>query len=145
MPWLMIHITMPLMLLAAIGLQPIVLKLKDALKRVRTPSGAKAQAKGPDLSGKQVGTRFIASVLGAIVAVFTLVLTLQNMFQVVYVHPAYAPHEMMIYVQTTPDVNNVIAKVDQFDRQLYGGWLLMRIAAMSNVTWTFSCCVQVSP
>ncbi len=138
MPWLMIHMTMPLMLLAAIGLQPIVLKLKDALKRVRTPSGAKAQAKGPDLSGKQVGTRFIASVLGAIVAVFTLVLTLQNMFQVVYVHPADAPHEMMIYVQTTPDVNTVMAKVDQLDRKLYGGRHLMPIAVMSDATWPFA-------
>ena len=150
MPWLMIHITMPLMLLAAIGLQPIVLTLKDvltdALKRVRTLSRAKAPDTEPDLSGEKVGTRFIASaaprfiasVLGVIMAVFTLVLTLQNMYQVVYIHPADAPYEMMIYVQTTPDVNTVMAKVDQLDQKLYGGKHLLPIAVMNDATWPFA-------
>ncbi|HWS83394.1 MAG TPA: flippase activity-associated protein Agl23 [Ktedonobacteraceae bacterium] len=153
MPWLMIHMTMPLMLLAAIGLQPIVLTLTDAIKRVRTLSRAKAPDPRPDLSGERVGTRFIASVrprfiasaprfvasiLGAIVAVFTLLLTLQNMYQVVYIHPADAPHEMMIYVQTTTDVNTIMAKVDQLDQQLYGGKHLLPIAVMNDATWPFA-------
>ena len=36
----------------------------SALKRVRTLSCAKALGMGPDLSGEDVGTRFIASVVG---------------------------------------------------------------------------------
>src|SRR5437763_10067212 len=37
-------------------------RMTDALKRVPTLSGAKALDLGPDLSGEEVGTRFITSV-----------------------------------------------------------------------------------
>jgi len=149
MPWLMIHMTMPLMLLAAIGLQPIVLKLFEVVKGWRTALLARQTKVSSDSSSlptftprlqPSVGGGIVigSSIFGAIVAVFTLVLTLQNMFQVVYVHPADAPHEMMIYVQTTPDVNTVMAKVDQLDRKLDGGRHLMPIAVMSDATWPFA-------
>jgi uncharacterized protein (TIGR03663 family) len=147
MPWLMIHITMPLMLLAAIGLKPVVLTLRDAitdaLKRVRTSSGAKAQGMSPDLSSEKVGTRFIASarasasILGVPVTLFLLVLTLQNMFQVTYVHAADGPHEMMVYVQTTTDVNTIMAKIDALDRKADGGRHHLPIGVMNGAETPF--------
>ncbi|HWS83393.1 MAG TPA: flippase activity-associated protein Agl23 [Ktedonobacteraceae bacterium] len=147
MPWLMIHITMPLMLLAAIGLQPIVHTLRDAitdaLKRVRTSLGAKAQDMSPDLSGEKIGTRFSASarasasVLSVPVTLFLLILTLQNMFQVTYVHAADGPHEMMVYVQTTTDINTVMAKIDALDRKVDGGRHHLHIGAMNGADSPF--------
>jgi uncharacterized protein (TIGR03663 family) len=154
MPWLMIHMMMPLILLAAIGLQPIVLTLfeiikgqrtallarrtKDKLKQIDTPSDSLAPDMKPDFVGKKVRIRFIASVLGTLLAVFTLVLTLQNMFQVVYVDPASGPHEMMIYVQTTYDVNTIMAKIDTLDRKMYGGKHQLPIAVMNDALWPFA-------
>ena len=131
MPWLMIFITMPLMLLAAIGLQPIVLTVvkgcRTALLARRTEVSSDSgtlpvAASSSSIHRVRYGWIAMGSaILGTLVALLTLVLTLQNMFQVVYVHPADAPHEMMIYVQTTPDVNTVMAKVAQLDQKLYGG------------------------
>jgi len=149
MPWLMIHMTMPLMLLAAIGLQPIVLKLFEVVKgwrmvlltrqvKVRSDSSGLPTSTPRPRSSMGGGMVIGSSIFGAIVAVFTLVLTLQNMFQVVYVHAADAPHEMMIYVQTTPDVNTVKAKIDQLDLKMYGGKHQIPIAVMNDATWPFA-------
>jgi uncharacterized protein (TIGR03663 family) len=148
MPWLMIHITMPLMLLAAIGLQPIVLTVVKGCRtaflarrtEVSSDRGTLPIAASPS-SIHRVRYGWIAmgsTILGTLVALCTLVLTLQNMFQVVYVHPADAPHEMMIYVQTTPDVNTVMAKVAQLDQKLYGGSHQIPIAVMNDATWPFA-------
>ena len=70
-----------------------------------------------------------------VLAVLLLVLTLQNMYQVTFVHYADGPHEMMIYVQTTPDVNTVMAKVNALDQKLYGGKHLLPIGLTSDGTW----------
>jgi uncharacterized protein (TIGR03663 family) len=148
MPWLMIHMTMPLMLLAAIGLQLIVLTLLGAVKGWRTAHGARqATISSDDGSLSPLAPRPRASIgrigvgsaiFGAILALFTLVLTLDNMIQVVYVHAADAPHEMMIYVQTTPDINIVMANVAQLDQKLYGGKKKLPIAVMNDATWPFA-------
>jgi hypothetical protein len=73
-----------------------------------------------------------------ILASFLLILTLQNMIQVTYAHPADGPHEMMIYVQTDPDVNTVMAKIDALDQKLYGGRHQLSIGLMDDATWPFA-------
>ena len=149
MPWLMIHMTMPLMLLAAIGLQLIVLtlfgKVKDWYKGLvarptKQSSSSSSLPTSAPLPRPSLGGGIVlgSAIFGALLAVFTLVLTLQNMFQVVYVDPADAPHEMMIYVQTTPDINTIMRKVDQLDQKLYGGRHQIPIAIMSDATWPFA-------
>jgi hypothetical protein len=149
MPWLMIHMTMPLMLLAAIGLQLIVLTLFGRVKGwytalVTRPAKQSLDSGSLPTSGPRPrpslggGIVLGSAIFGALLAVFTLVLTLQNMFQVVYVDPADAPHEMMIYVQTTPDINTMMRKVDQLDQRLYGGRHQMPIAVMGDATWPFA-------
>lgn len=146
MPWLMIHMTMPLILLAAIGLQPIILTFLGLVKGRRTMLRTKVSSDSGNLATlaprprPSIGGRMVlgGSIFGILIAVFTLVLTLQNMFQVVYVHAADAPHEMMIYVQTTPDVNTVMAKIDQLDQKLYGGKHQLPIAVMNDATWPFA-------
>jgi len=84
------------------------------------------------------GMRTASTLFGALVALLLLVPTLQNMFQVTYVHPADAPYEMMIYVQTTTDVNIVMAKVDKLDQDLYGGRHELPIGLTDDATWPFA-------
>lgn len=70
-------------------------------------------------------------------AVLLLLPTLHNMFEVAYVHPADGPHEMMVYVQTTTDVNIVMAKIDALDKKLDGGKHQLRIGVMTDAEWPF--------
>ncbi len=64
------------------------------------------------------------------------------MVQVVYVHPADGPHEMMIYVQTTPDINTIMAKIDVLDQQWskthHTGRYQLPIGVMNDATWPFA-------
>ncbi len=141
MPWLMIHMTMPIMLLAAIGLEPAVVTLwQFAKERLGRFSSIQTQvnAQGRALQPPRVGIP-AASIAGVsfVFAVLLLLPTLENMYQVSYVHAADGPHEMMVYVQTTTDVNIVMARVDALDRQLYGGKHLLPIGVMDDATWPF--------
>ncbi|GCE17464.1 flippase activity-associated protein Agl23 [Dictyobacter kobayashii] len=133
MPWLMIHMTMPMMLLAAIGLEPLFIRLSALVKngQILTHKGRnKVQSKRG--IGLPVGT-----VSGALAAIFLLILTLQNMLQVTFVHYADGPHEMMIYVQTTTDVPTVMNKIDQLDEKLYHGQHKLNIGVMTDASWPF--------
>jgi uncharacterized protein (TIGR03663 family) len=146
MPWLMIHMTMPLMLLAAVGLEPAVVKVVALVKgRFATKQSALAgqaaeksniaQPLQPEKRKWLPGGIAVASVVLA----FLLVLpTGQNMLQVTYVNPSDGPHEMMVYVQTTRDVNKVMAKVDTLDRLLYGGRHELPIGLTDDATWPFA-------
>ena len=127
MPWLMIHITMPMMLIAAIGLEPIVVTVSNLAKqwfaqnnerRTQMPvesNGAVAPEFMPK-PRKRVGVLAgSGAILGLMAAILILLPTLHNMYEVSYVHAADGPHEMMVYVQTTTDVNIVMAKVDALE------------------------------
>jgi hypothetical protein len=87
------------------------------------------------------GGTAIASV---VLAVLLLLPTLQNMYQVTYIHPADAPYEMMVYVQTTKDVNTVMAKIAELNQKLYGDKLdangkhMISIGVMGDATWPFA-------
>ena len=71
-------------------------------------------------------------------AVLLLLPTVHNMYEVSYIHAADGPHEMMVYVQTTTDVNIVMAKVDALDQKMYGGKHLLPIGLMNDATWPFA-------
>ncbi len=133
MPWLMIHITMPMMLLAALGLEPVVRRLVvwgGAMLRQRKE--AVASARPAIRAGRRVPVGALASL---VVAICLLIVTLQNMFQVNYVHYADAPHEMMIYVQTTTDVNIVMSKINTLDQEIDGGRHELAIGVTNDGTW----------
>src|SRR5258708_31325303 len=79
-----------------------------------------------------------ASIFGVIMAALLLLPTVHNMYEVSYIHAADGPHEMMVYVQTTTDVNTVMAKVDALDQKLYQGKHLLPIGLMNDATWPFA-------
>jgi uncharacterized protein (TIGR03663 family) len=147
MPWLMIHMTMPLMILGAIGLEPVVLGvfglIQNWVARPTATQGAvgtlEHDSTPPGLPGSRKGVLARGTAIaGGILAVLLLLPTLQNMFQVSYVHAADGPHEMMIYVQTTTDVNIVMAKIDALDQKLNGGKHTLAIGVTDDATWPFA-------
>jgi predicted membrane-bound mannosyltransferase len=149
MPWLSIHITMPMLLLAAIGLEPALVTLVNLVKNSLSRS---SKEKVPALVGesslpvipvtasrKQVGVfAGFTAFVGVVMAALLLLPTLHNMYEVTYVHSADGPHEMLVYVQTTIDVNTVMAKVDALDQKLYNGKHLLPIGLMNDATWPFA-------
>lgn len=146
MPWLVIHMTMPMMLLAAIGLEPavrLVFKLiKERAIPVATQAGVSVSA-STDLATSLHATRrdkiaIGSAIFGVVMAVLLLMPTLQNMYQLNYVHYADAPHEMMIYVQTTSDIDIVMSKVDQLDQQLDQGRHTLAIGLTDDATWPYA-------
>jgi uncharacterized protein (TIGR03663 family) len=148
MPWLMIFMTMPMMLLAAIGLEPVVVTLINLIKGWQTahaPAQAEASIQGDGGAtlpappcprvGKVAGG---VAIFSAVLALLLLAPTLHNMYEVSYVHAADGPHEMMVYVQTTTDVNIVMDKVNSVDKKLDGGRHQISIGVMDDATWPFA-------
>jgi uncharacterized protein (TIGR03663 family) len=149
MPWLMIHITMPMLLLAAVGVEPAVVTCLNLVKKLfarlaspKVPVSSNENngyVQGYPHARPKVGV-FAASVsiLGVIMAALLLLPTLHNMYEVSYVHPADGPHEMMVYVQTTTDVNIVMSKVDALDQKMFGGKHQMLIGLTGDATWPYA-------
>jgi uncharacterized protein (TIGR03663 family) len=159
MPWLMIFMTMPMMFLAAIGLEPSILTLVNWIKQRRNSTFASPKVE-PDsrLAGgnsesqgelktpsalpvrqRKIGTFAGASALFGVIMAFLLLLpTVHNMYEVSYIHAADGPHEMMVYVQTTYDVNTVMARIREVDQKYYGGKHTVPIGVMNDATWPFA-------
>jgi len=149
MPWLMIHMTMPLMVLASIGLEPVVVTLYNWTKQMLIKRSAQSETQvgaventipySPTPRPKKIGTiTGVTAGVSFVLAVLLLLPTVHNMYEVSYVHAADGPHEMMVYVQTTPDVNKVMAKVDALDQKLYGGRHELPVGLMNTATWPFA-------
>jgi uncharacterized protein (TIGR03663 family) len=148
MPWLMIFMVMPMTLLAGIGLEPAVMAawnwIKGWLERRHTASAlaVTAPAETPLLvppTRPKVGVLAGGSaVLSVVFAALLLLPTLHNMYEVSYVHAADGPHEMMVYVQTTTDVNIVMAKINALDQKMDGGRHQIAIGVMSDAEWPFA-------
>ncbi len=147
MPWLMIFMTMPLMILAAIGLEPSVVALLNAFKSRWSRAGSQAVATGEAgdtpfvarLARPAFNKRVLIGAAATIFFAFLLLLpTLHNMYEVSYVHAADGPHEMMVYVQTTTDVNIVMAKLSVLDQKIDGGSHQLSIGVMSDAEWPFA-------
>jgi uncharacterized protein (TIGR03663 family) len=146
MPWLTIHMTMPMMILAAIGLEPAALKVyhfvrERWLERRVTAIVATDQEEGS--KGTWGAKRRAKWALGGSfatlgVALLLLLPTLQNMYQLNFIHEADAPHEMMIYVQTTPDINIVMNKVGQIDQKMDGGNHQLMVGITNDATWPYA-------
>ena len=154
MPWLTIHMTMPLMILAGIGLEPFVVRAVNFVKGFFTRRAEAATATTNSVPGTAIAAPprarvgiagGVVGIVGVIVAALLLVRTVHNMYEVSYVHPADGPHEMLVYVQTTTDVNIVMAKVDALDKKFYGGKHLMPIALTADATWPFAWYVRDYP
>jgi len=171
MPWLMIHMTMPMMLLAAIALQPIVVTVvnfvkeryalsKGTVKEESVNAESTYSKESASIEGnnngvgnsetpvsptwvprprKQVSLPVgVLAMLGFVCAILLLLPTVHNMYEVSYIHAADGPHEMMVYVQTTTDVNIVMAKIDQVDQKYYGGNHTLPIGITNDATWPFA-------
>jgi uncharacterized protein (TIGR03663 family) len=146
MPWLMIHMTMPLLLLAAVGLEPVVVRCINLVKNLYArlaSSGAAVSLqdnnRGYPRAHPKVGAFASSiSIFGVVMAALLLLPTVHNMYEVAYVHPADGPHEMMVYVQTTTDVNIVMAKVNALDQKMFGGKHQMLIGLTADATWPYA-------
>ncbi len=152
MPWLLIHMTMPMMVLASIGLEPVVVTLYNCVKQEWLARESAHIEKQGTIENIEHAVPFLPSVrpqkvsvikgttaaVGFGMAVLLLLPTLHNMYEVSYVHAADGPHEMMVYVQTTTDVNKVMAKIDALDQKLYGGHHELSVGVMNSATWPFA-------
>jgi len=157
MPWLSIHILLPLFLLAGIALAWVArqcVATVRALTRDGLAGGlgarwmlglaASALRTGDDAPGAEEAPapqlpawRKLAGVGGAVGFVLLLIPMVYGMYQLSQVHPADGPHEMMVYVQTTPDVDLVMSKIAQADRALYHGQHQLRIGVGRGEEWPF--------
>ncbi len=150
MPWLSIQILLPLMLLAALPIAALVSQGIVLLGRLRSEvrsvglavdgDGVEAGAwQGRFPSGVFASTRVRlgAVALGLLGAVALLVPMLYNMAILSHQDAANGPHEMMVYVQTTPDVQVVMDKITQADARMYGGQHRLRIGVGQGEEWPF--------
>jgi predicted membrane-bound mannosyltransferase len=179
MPWLSLHILLPLMLLAAVmierviaacvelswdvreqGLRGLLLRpagqvqlasesVEPGVQEVGTTEPEKAVS--PAISairhGYQVAApvvrrgyqaiawRSVGTIVTAALALALFIPMVHSMVELAYVHPADGPHEMMVYVQTTPDVTAAMAKVNAADQKLHGGKHQLQIWVGQGEEW----------
>ncbi len=145
MPWLVIFMTMPLMLLAALGVEPCVMvcyrfvrdrffsgTVQSTSAGVSSPGGAIAAPR----SRSRPGIAQVAlGLFGVAMAVFLLLPTIHNMYEVSFVHPADGPHEMMVYVQTTTDIDIIMQRIQEVDQKDFGGRHQVSIGVTDDATW----------
>jgi uncharacterized protein (TIGR03663 family) len=101
-----------------------------SIQRILAPVGRAVQRAYQAIAWRSVGT--IAS------AVLTLALFIpmvHSMVELAYVEPADGPHEMMVYVQTTPDVTAAMAKINAADQKLHGGDHQLQIWVGQGEEW----------
>lgn len=177
MPWLSIHILLPLMLLAAIMVTRIIaacvnlvwdVREQGARALVLVPSGqarladvtrdetsetvGQRQASQPEVLAvaqqapamvtrriqqwfRAVAWRSVGTIVASALAVALFVPMVHSMAELAYVHPADGPHEMMVYVQTTPDVTAAMAKVNYADQKLHGGRHQLQVWVGQGEEW----------
>ena len=151
MPWLSMHILLPLMLLAAVSLNwvaqhcyALALRLRDARRSARLeqsetePDEVIPTGMVPTWVREATnGWRPRVALLSAVGAILLLIPMIHSMLTLAYVDPANGPREMLVYVQTTNDVDTVMAKIKTADEKLYGGKHLLRIGVGAGEEWPF--------
>jgi hypothetical protein len=75
--------------------------------------------------------------LGTVGAVLLLIPMVYGMVILSHQDAADGPHEMMIYVQTTEDVDTVMNYINHADQVLYHGQHKLRIAVGAGEEWPF--------
>src|SRR5690348_2041370 len=202
MPWLSIHILLPLMLLAAIMIERLIeacidlswevrlrgvraLLLRPA-EQVRLATEANFQASSPDdVASEQsrvsepnaddeddivaeplqrdpwnppvfirsvqrtlaptgravqrvnraIAWRSVGTIAAAALALALFIPMVHSMVELAYVEPADGPQEMMVYVQTTPDVTAAMAKINAADQRLHAGDHQLQIWVGQGEEW----------
>ncbi len=128
MPWLTIHILLPLMLLAAIAVDVVLSQARQFVFAANLQSWE--QTKGA-LRKSAIG------LFGTLAAVLLLIPMVHSMWVLSQQDAANGPKEMMVYVQTTTDVTTVMNKITAADKTMYGGQHAMRIAVGNQEEWPF--------
>ena len=150
MPWLSIHILLPLMLLAAVSLNWVAQQCYTLARRLRDArrTGQAERVDGGEAMGSQLGVpawmraatngwRPRVALVSAVGALLLLIPMVHSMMTLAYTDPANGPLEMLVYVQTTNDVDLVMAKIKRADQALYGGKHLLRIGVGAGEEWPF--------
>ncbi len=130
MPWLVIHILLPLMLLAGVTLALALARAWAAL--LQLADGFATGAARPQISWRAGG-----ALASAGLGLLLLVTMVHSMYLLTYQDPANGPLEMMVYVQTTPDVDTVMAKINKADQALHGGRHQLNIVVGAGEEWPF--------
>jgi uncharacterized protein (TIGR03663 family) len=143
MPWLVIFITMPLLVLAALGVEPCVMACYRFVRDRFFSASHSPSVGGPVTLFPMPGTRggmlqAVSGLFGVVVAALLLLPTIHNMYEVSYVHPADGPHEMLVYVQTTTDVNIIMDRINEVDQKHFGGKHQILIGVTDDATWPFA-------
>ena len=134
MPWLALHILLPLELLAGIALGGLV---ELAWVLVGRRLVADRRVVGARWAVRSTLPRLAGVALGLLAALALLVPTVYGMLVLTRQDAANGPLEMMVYVQTTPDVLLVMDKIARADRVLYGGKHAIRIGVGPGQEWPF--------
>jgi uncharacterized protein (TIGR03663 family) len=137
MPWLALHILLPLELLAGIALAGLV---QQAWALVGRSPVANRRVVGSQWVGRPrlpILPRLAGVALSLLAALALLVPTIHGMLVLAQQDAANAPHEMMVYVQTTRDVQLIMDKIARADRVLSGGKHAIRIGVGPGQEWPF--------
>ncbi|HEV2238743.1 MAG TPA: flippase activity-associated protein Agl23 [Ktedonobacterales bacterium] len=149
MPWLVLHILLPLMLLAAIALAALAHAAVAEWSQLASDQGARVRAWAADVrreprtlvaggwQGAQPGLRVAGLALGLLAAVLLLIPMTWGMLVLSHQDAANGPHEMMVYVQTTTDVDLVMNKLTAADAALYHGQHQLKIGVGQGEEWPF--------
>jgi uncharacterized protein (TIGR03663 family) len=84
---------------------------------------------------RKIRRRGIAGLVGAAGAVLLLIPMVHSMWILSHPDAAKGPLEMMVYVQTTDDVDLVMNKINYADQKLSGGKHQLRIAVGTGEEW----------
>ena len=126
MPWLSIHILLPLMLLAAIALERVMVGVVALAQRL-------VERRAGSLMPVTPWMRLSPAVL--ILALMLLIPTIHGMLTLSHQDAASGPNEMMVYVQTTPDVTHVMREIAYADQVLYHGQHKIKIGVGTGQEW----------
>ena len=137
MPWLSIHIVLPMLLLSALLLDRLLREAVVFVGEARASGTLRRPWQALPLLTPQARRRSVGALVGLAAALVLLVPMVHSMLLLAYQDPADGPREMMVYVQTTPDVDLVMQKIDAADRQLYGGRHQLPVAVGVGEEWPF--------
>jgi hypothetical protein len=141
MPWLSIHILLPLMLLAGMtvgrALQGTVEFLQQYRQRLRSWPAEIDFTDGPVPTVRRWWKPSYVSIIATVAAALLLIPMVHSMLVLSHQDAADGPHEMMVYVQTTPDVDSVMNYINHADQLLYHGRHKLRIAVGAGEEWPY--------
>ncbi|HLY30158.1 MAG TPA: glycosyltransferase family 39 protein, partial [Ktedonobacterales bacterium] len=136
MPWLTIHILLPLMLLGGLfigwAVRQMVALWQAACDNAATLT-QRIQVAARGLNGWRPAGALASLVIGFLL----LIPTVHGMAELAFVDPAEGPLEPYVYVQTTPDVDLIMNKINYADQVLYHGKHQLTIDVGAGEEWPF--------